>query len=351
MNIGLTYGIIAVILLIAEQLYFKIADKYNIIDKPNERSSHSTIVLRGGGIIFVISMIVWAVLMMVQGNDIVPYLPFLCGLVMVAGISFVDDIHSLPDSVRMGVQILAVLLMFWSVGLYGAFESWLWMVVVAAIALFFCVGATNIINFMDGINGITAGYAFAMLLPLLLVNGRPNLVGHDGLGFIESSYLIVAIIGVLVFSIFNFRPKGRAKCFAGDVGSIGIAFIILFALGRLMLVTKDVTWIVFFLVYGIDGSLTIFHRILLHENLGQAHRKHAYQLMANELKMSHVVVSLLYMAIQLVVSLGFIYLCPDTILAHWVYLIGAGIVLAVAYVLFKMKYYHLHEEYLESLKK
>ena len=343
MNIWLTYWIVAVILVTVELVYFRIADRFNIIDKPNERSSHSTIVLRGGGIIFALSMLVWAVLMMVQGNDIVPYLPFLCGLVMVAGISFVDDIHSLPDSVRMGVQILAVLLMFWSIGLYGVFESWLWMVVVAAIALFFCVGATNIINFMDGINGITAGYAFAMLLPLLLVNRVK--------GFVEESYLIVAIIGVLVFSIFNFRPKGKAKCFAGDVGSIGIAFIILFALGRLMLATKDVTWIVFFLVYGIDGSLTIFHRILLHENLGQAHRKHAYQLMANELKMSHVVVSLLYMAIQLVVSLGFIYLCPDTILAHWIYLIGAGIVLAVAYVLFKMKYYHLHEEYLASLKK
>lgn len=339
----LTYLIIAVILLAAELIYFRIADKCNIIDKPNERSSHSTIVLRGGGIIFSISMIAWAVLMLAQGNDLVPYLPFLCGLVMVAGISFVDDIHSLPDSVRMGVQILAVLLMFWSVGLYGAFDSWIWMVVVAAIALFFCVGATNIINFMDGINGITAGYALAMLLPLLLVNRN--------MGFVEESYLIVAIIGVLVFSIFNFRPKGKAKCFAGDVGSIGIAFIILFALGRLMLATKDVSWIVFFLVYGIDGSLTIFHRIMLHENLGQAHRKHAYQLMANELKMSHVVVSLLYMAIQLVVSLGFIFLCPATVLAHWIYLIGAGIVLAVAYVLFKMKYYHLHEEYLASLKK
>ena len=343
MNIWLTYWIVAVILVAVELVYFRIADRFNIIDKPNERSSHSTIVLRGGGIIFAISMIVWSVLMMVQGNDIVPYLPFLCGLVMVAGISFVDDIHSLPDSVRMGVQILAVLLMFWSIGLYGVFESWLWMVVVAAIALFFCVGATNVINFMDGINGITAGYAFAMLLPLLLVNRVK--------GFVEESYLIVAIIGVLVFSIFNFRPKGKAKCFAGDVGSIGIAFIILFALGRLMLATKDVTWIVFFLVYGIDGSLTIFHRIMLHENLGQAHRKHAYQLMANELGMSHVVVSLLYMAIQLVVSLGFIYLCPATVLAHWIYLIGAGIVLAVAYVLFMMKYYHLHEEYLESLKK
>ena len=338
-----TYIFIAAILLAAELVYFKIADKCNIIDKPNERSSHSTIVLRGGGVIFTLSIIAWAILMVVQGNSISVYLPFLCGLVMVAGISFVDDIHSLPDSVRMGVQILAVLLMFWSIGLYGVFESWLWMVVVAAIALFFCVGATNIINFMDGINGITAGYAFAMLLPLLLVNRVK--------GFVEESYLIVAIIGVLVFSIFNFRPKGKAKCFAGDVGSIGIAFIILFALGRLMLATKDVTWIVFFLVYGIDGSLTIFHRIMLHENLGQAHRKHAYQLMANELGMSHVVVSLLYMAIQLVVSLGFIYLCPATVLAHWIYLIGAGIVLAVAYVLFMMKYYHLHEEYLESLKK
>ena len=73
--------------------------------------------------------------------------------------------------------------------------------------------------------------------------------------------------------------------------------------------------------------------------------------MANELKMNHVVVSLLYMAMQLVVSLGFIYLCPDTVLAHWIYLIAAGLVLAVAYVLFKMKYYHLHEEYLKSLEK
>ena len=344
-----TYVIIAAILLIAELVYFKIADHFNIIDKPNERSSHSTIVLRGGGVIFALSMIVWAVLMVVQGNAITPYLPFLCGLVLICGISFWDDVHSLPDSVRMGVQILSILLMFWSVGLYTAFESWVWMVVVAAIALFFCVGATNIINFMDGINGITAGYAFAMLLPMLLLNGSTG--SPQAAGFIEPSYLVVAIIGVLVFSIFNFRPKGKAKCFAGDVGSIGIAFIILFALGRLILMTKDVTYIVFFLVYGIDGSLTIFHRIMLHENLGQAHRKHAYQLMANELKMSHVVVSLLYMGLQLAVSLGFIYLCPDTVLAHWVYLVASGIVLAVAYVLFKMKYYHLHEEYLKSLEK
>ena len=341
----MTYIIIFVLLLAAELIYFRIADKFNIIDKPNERSSHSTIVLRGGGVIFAISMIIWLILQMVQGEwlTVQDYLPFMVGLLMVAGISFVDDIHSLPDSLRMVVQIASILLMFWSIGLFGAFDSWIWMAVAVLVALFFCVGATNIINFMDGINGITAAYGFAMLVPIALLNH--NMV------FIHESYLIVAIIGLIVFSLFNFRPKGKAKCFAGDVGSIGVAFIILFALGKLMLVTQDVTWIVFFLVYGIDGSMTIFHRIMLHENLGQAHRKHAYQLMANELKMSHVVVSLLYMAMQLVVSLGFIYLCPNTILAHWVYLVGAAAVLAVAYIWFKMKYYHLHEEYLASLKK
>lgn len=339
-----TYVIIAVLLLVAELVYFKIADKCNIIDKPNERSSHSTIVLRGGGIIFAISILVWMGLQMVHGEwfMVKDYLPFVIGLVLICGISFWDDVKSLPDSLRMCVQVLSTLLMFWSVGLYTAISPWWLMALVVVVALFFCVGATNFINFMDGINGITAAYSFAMLLPILLMN--------RGLGFIEESYLIVAILGILVFSIFNFRPKGKAKCFAGDVGSIGIAFIILFALGRLMLATKDVTYIVFFLVYGIDGSLTIFHRIMLHENLGQAHRKHAYQLMANELKMSHVVVSLLYMVIQLVVSLGFIYICPNTIHAHWIYLVAAGIVLAVAYVLFKMKYYHLHEEYLASLQ-
>ena len=350
----MTYLIIAVLLLAAELIYFRIADKCNIIDKPNERSSHSTIVLRGGGVIFAISMVIWMILQMVNGEwcTVQDYLPFMVGLLMVAGISFVDDIHSLPDSLRMVVQIVSILLMFWSINLGSGgmvHGSWFWQVVIALVALFFCVGATNIINFMDGINGITAGYALAMLAPIALVNDAWLKV--NGCGFIEPSYLIVAIIGVLVFSIFNFRPKGKAKCFAGDVGSIGIAFIILFALGRLMLATKDVTWIVFFLVYGIDGTLTIIHRIMLHENLGQAHRKHAYQLMANELGMSHVVVSLLYMAIQLVVSLGFIYLCPNTILAHWIYLVVVGIVLALSYILFMRKYYCLHEQYLKSLEK
>lgn len=331
--------ILCVLLLVLELVYFKIADKFNIIDKPNERSSHSSIVLRGGGIIFSLSMVAWAVMMLVQGESqtVMEYLPFLCGLLLVAGVSFVDDVHSLPDSVRLVAQFTAMALMFWSMGIMH-WDMW-WIVLIALVV---CVGATNVINFMDGINGITAGYSLAVLLPLVLLNKK--------LAFVDSSFLVVAILGVLVFCIFNFRPKGKAKCFAGDVGSIGIAFIMLFAIGRLVVQTGDVTYLVLLLVYGVDGCLTIVHRILLHENLGEAHRKHAYQLMANELKIGHVKVSLLYMAMQLVVSLGFIYLCPSSVAAHWGYLVGATVALALAYVLFKKKYYHLHEEYLASLK-
>ena len=333
------FVIIFALLLIAELIYFRVADHFNIIDKPNERSSHSSIVLRGGGIIFSLSMLAWVIMMAVQGEWqlVVNYLPFLCGLMMVAGVSFWDDVKSLPDSVRLVVQFVAMGLMFWSMGIMH-WDMW-WIVLIALVV---CVGATNVINFMDGINGITAGYSLAVLLPLVLLN--------KDLAFIDSSFLVVAILGVLVFCLFNFRPKGKAKCFAGDVGSISIAFIMLFAIGRLVVLTQDVTYLIFLLVYGVDGCLTICHRILLHENLGEAHRKHAYQLMANELKIGHVKVSLLYMAMQLIVSLGFIYLCPDSVVAHWGYLVGATVALAVAYVLFKKKYYHLHEEYLASLK-
>ena len=171
------------------------------------------------------------------------------------------------------------------------------------------------------------------------------------MGFVDESLVITVILADLVFCLFNFRPKGKAKCFAGDVGSIGIAFILLFMIGQLIMKTGDVTYLIFLLVYGVDGCLTICHRIMLHENLGEAHRKHAYQLMANELKIGHVTVSLIYMALQMAVSLGFIYLCPDTLVAHWVYLAVALVVLAIAYILFKKKYYHLHEAYLASIKK
>lgn len=327
-----TYIIIAVLLIAAELLYFKIADKCNIIDKPNERSSHTSIELRGGGIIFVIGLWIWSAFNGFQ----YPWL--LAAVTLAAGVSFVDDIHSLPDSVRLLAQFAAMFMVCYQLGMLH-WNMW-WVVLVGLIV---CVGATNIYNFMDGINGITAGYSLAVLVPLLLINRADS--------FTSESLIIVTILAVLVFSFFNFRPKNKAKCFAGDVGSVGIAFILLFLIGCLIMKTGDITWLLFLVVYGIDGCCTILHRIMLHEHLGEAHRKHAYQLMANELGMSHVVVSLLYMALQLAISLVMIYLIPNTAAAHWIYLVAVLIVLAAAYLLFMKKYYHLHEEYLKSLAK
>lgn len=339
MNQYISFGIIFVILFCLEVVYFKIADRFNIIDKPNERSSHSSIVLRGGGIIFMLSLWIWSAFFGFQ------YVWFLLAVTLIAGVSFVDDIRSLPDSVRLVAQFAAMVMMFYQLGILH-WNMW-WMVLVALVV---CVGAADVINFMDGVNGITGAYALASLVPLALLNA--------GMGFVAQSLIYVVMLADVVFCFFNFRPKGRAKCFAGDVGSIGVAYILLFLIGALILATGDITWLIFLLVYGVDGCLTIGHRIMLHENLGEAHRKHAYQLMANELSIGHVKVASFYALLQLAISLGFVYLCPVLARAsgmglmawHWIYLVVALVVLAVAYVLFMRKFYHLHEEYLRRVR-
>ena len=299
-----------------------------IFDKPNERSSHSSVVLRGGGIIFLFGAWLWSAFFGFH------YPWFLLGLTLVCGISLWDDIHSLPDSVRLIAQFMAMFLLCadWSI---LNLSAW-WIVILALIV---CVGIINAYNFMDGINGITGGYSLAVLVPLMLLN--------NSLHFIEMSYLIVTAVACGIFCFFNFRPKGKAKCFAGDVGSIGIAFILLLPLGKLILLTGDFTYIILLAVYGVDTILTICHRIMLHENLGQAHRKHAFQIMANELRIPHGVVSLCYMLLQVLVSFGLLFISRY----HWVYAIIAVLVLCAAYILFMKKYYHLHAEYLQSIEK
>lgn len=317
------YVVIFVLLVLLELAYFRVADRFNIIDKPNLRSSHTSITLRGGGIVFLFGAWLYAACFGLG------YGWFLLGLTLIGLVSFIDDVHSLPDLVRLVVQFAAMFLMFYQFGILNWHDWW-----IVLIALIICVGITNAYNFMDGINGITGGYSLAVLAPLIYLNWKAD--------FISMPYLFVTGLSLLVFCFFNFRKK--AKCFAGDVGSITIAFILLFALGRLILRTGDFSYIVFLAVYGADSVLTICHRIQLHENLGEAHRKHAYQLMANELKIPHVTVSLLYMTIQLAISFGMIF-CP---INHYVYLAITILVLLTAYFIFMKKNYHLHEAYLKS---
>ncbi len=322
----------AVLLFVAELLYFRVADRCGIKDVPNARSSHNTVVLRGGGVIFLVAGWIWSA----WYGFAYPW--FLAGLTIVSVVSFADDVRSLPNSVRLFAQFAAAAMASWQLGILR-WDIW-W---VAPLALVVYAGVTNVANFMDGINGITAANALAVLVPFAVVNA--------GGAYVAQSLVATALLAVLVFGYFNFRPKGRAKCFAGDVGSVGVAFILLFLLGSVIVRTGDVTWLIFLLVYGVDGCLTILHRVWLRENLGTPHRKHAYQVMANELGIGHVKISLLYMALQLAVSFGFVYLCPATLLWHWAYLAGAAAFLSAAYVLFMGKYYHLHAAYLASLRK
>ncbi len=317
------YLLILAILFVMELGYFALANRFNIIDKPNLRSSHTRITLRGGGIVFLFGAWLYAAFFGFE------YAWFLTGLTLIAAVSFIDDIHSLPDSLRLVVQFVAMFMMFYQFGILHP-AGW-WMVIIALIV---CVGITNAYNFMDGINGITGGYSLAVVIPLIYLNGS--------IGFISMPFLYVTALSLLVFCFFNFR--GRAKCFAGDVGSITIAFIIIFALGKLILATGNFAYIIFLALYGVDAVMTICHRIMLRENLGKAHRKHAYQLMANELKMPHVAVASIYMALQLVISFGMIF-CPVN---NYIFLAATIAFLAAAYILFMRRYYHLHAEYLRS---
>ena len=311
------YVIILVLLFLAELFYFRIADKCNIIDKPNERSSHTRITLRGGGIIFYFGALAYFL------TNHWEYPWFILALTLITFISFVDDIRSISQGLRLVLHFTAMALMFYQWGLFTL--PWWWIIV----ALIVCTGIINAYNFMDGINGITGGYSLVILAALAYINTEIT-------QFVEPALIYTVLCSVLVFCFFNFRKK--AKCFAGDVGSVSIAFILLFLIGKLILKTEDFSWIILLAVYGVDSVLTIVHRLMLHENIGLPHRKHMYQLMANELKIPHVAVSLVYMLTQAVIVIGYIY-CRNR---GYLYLLCAILVLSLIYVWFMKKYFRLH---------
>ncbi|MBP9482444.1 MAG: glycosyltransferase family 4 protein [Parabacteroides sp.] len=314
------YVSIAFLLFLLELAYFQVARKLNIVDKPNMRSSHKTVTLRGGGIIFYLGGLVY--ILFFGLND--PW--FRVGLTLIAGISLVDDVQPVSGKVRLLFHFAAMLLLFAQWELFGNFPWW-----YIPIALVFCTGIINAYNFMDGINGITGGYSLAVLAMLAYVNGVV-------VPFMDADFLYVNLISVLVFNFFNFRT--RARCFAGDVGSVSMAFIVLYVLGTLILKTGDLSWIVFLAVYGVDSVLTIVHRLILHENIMNPHRKHAYQLMANELKIPHITVASVYALLQLGISWMFLNFTEY----RWYFVATVLLTLSIVYVLFMRRYFHLHTQ-------
>ncbi len=270
-------AIFIVVLFILEVIYFKIADKFNIIDKPNHRSSHTKITIRGGGIIFPLSILV------IQPVYGVQYPYFILALFLISLISFADDIKHVSNKLRIFIHLFSVILLFYQIGLYNI------PYYLTFLAFIFVIGTINAINFMDGINGITGLYALLTISTLYYIN---NYITH----FVDNKYLIIVIISLLVFNFFNFRIK--AKCFAGDVGSVSIAFIIVFFLLLLIIKTGNLSYLLLLLLYGLDTVTTIFFRLLRKENVFEPHRTHFYQFLANEKCISHIVVSGIYTMVQ-----------------------------------------------------
>ena len=261
--------------------YFRLAVQFKIIDKPNQRSSHSSITIRGGGIIFPIALLIQALFSRFE------YPLFTSGLLLISLVSFYDDLRPLSNKIRLLVHLLAVSLLFMQAGLM---TYPVWIIIPIYILV---IGTINAYNFMDGINGITGAYSLITILSLYLIN-------ESHISFALSEWLIVAALSLLVFNFFNFRKK--AKCFAGDVGSVSMAFIIIFFILLLIIKSGDLKYIGLLLIYGLDTVTTIVFRLIRRENIFEAHRSHFYQYLANVKGWPHLSVSALYMVVQILVN-------------------------------------------------
>ena len=309
------YLLVTVILFLAELLYFRFANKYNIIDKPNERSSHNYITIRGGGIIWWVAALLY---MLFNSSEMSGW--FLTGITLMAGISLWDDVKGLGQKVRLLAHLVAMTCAFI---LAGAFRMYPWWAIALGYIVF--IGIVNAYNFMDGINGITGLYSIAVLASLQYVNLSYG-------NFVHPDLIWYPMIASVVFLFFNFRK--RARCFAGDVGSVTIAFWIVTLLLILIIKTENLIWIGFLMVYGVDTVMTILHRIYLKQNIMEAHRLHFYQILANEKKVPHWLVSLIYFTVQLLCSALIIILYP--VMGWWILIILA--ILLILIYSFKIKF-------------
>jgi len=305
------YTLLTILFLVLEIVYFRIADHYNIIDHPNERSSHSRITIRGGGIIFLAAALCIVILHP-------QYWLVSSGLMVIGIISFLDDILTLSTKVRLIFHFAAVTLSFFYLGMFGE-EPWY----TCFLLYIMVIGVINMYNFMDGINGITGAYSLVVLGGLQYVNLKQ-------VGFSEPDMIWLPIIASVVFLLFNFRKK--AKCFAGDVGSVTIALWIITLLLQLIYKTHNWVYILFLVVYGADSLLTIVHRLILKQNITKAHRLHFYQILANECKVSHLLVSSGYAIVQAAIII--VIICFPQWPSYVLFLITI-LPLSVTYVLLK----------------
>ena len=273
------YFIILISLFVLSYLYVKIAEKYDIIDRPNHRSSHVISTIRGGGVLFV-----FAVLIFIFFNHFqYPY--FVLGLTLIAIVSYIDDLKTLSSKIRLPFQFIAVTLVFYQIGI----DLWpIWFIALVIIAVLFI----NIYNFMDGINGLTGLYSMSVLFGFYMINSHEHIVSDE--------LIIYLFLSLLVFGYYNFRIK--ARFFAGDIGSISMAIVVLFIGAKMMYELESPLILYTIVVYGADGLWTLVCRKIKGEKITEAHRAHIYQKLVDVKKISHLKVSALYAGSQLLVN-------------------------------------------------
>jgi UDP-N-acetylmuramyl pentapeptide phosphotransferase/UDP-N-acetylglucosamine-1-phosphate transferase len=278
--------------------------KYQFTAAPNMRSSHTVITVTGAGFIFPLAFS----LPLLFTGEFIHFRALLTGLFLISAISFLDDLKTVKPYVRMLVHLVAICLLLWQTG--GLFNMKLWQLLPAFILV---IGVINAYNFMDGINGILAGYSLVAL-------GTIYYLKLHGFSRLPISELYLTMIAALItFSIFNFRKK--ALCFSGDTGSISIAFILSFLIIELMIQDDSSKWILLLAVYGIDAVGTILLRLKRKENILEPHRSHFYQFLANEKKIPHVLISLIYALAQIGFNIVLSTQPIEMVLAVFVFLI------------------------------
>ena len=276
------YILITAVLIIGIIIYLKMAEKWSIIDQPNSRSSHLVVTKRGGGIIYLIALVIY----MISSNFNMPSI-IISGLLL--GImGFIDDVKNLDFKIKLIFQCLTIGY-FLSTGSYNGLE---WYLLI--LMFFLIISSINILNFMDGINGLTILYSLSFLISFYIINAHI-------IAFTDSNFLLIVILSNLIIGYFNIRKK--AVCFLGDVGAITMGFIYAVLTINLILKTNSLSPLILFLVYFLDSGWTIVERLLAKENIFHPHRKHLYQLLVNEYKLSHLLVASIYFSIQALINI------------------------------------------------
>lgn len=299
------------VLLAVEFLYFAVAKHFHIVDKPNERSSHSKPVLLGAGVIFYFAVLIYSAFHQWA------YLSFLIGASILAVVSYVDDLRPLPSWLRLIAQLGAVFIAFHTP--ISTLQIWQMILMVV-----FFAGVLNVYNFMDGINGMLAAFSLVVVSTF----GYIALFQHP---FVSLEFVMLVLAAILIFGFFNFRKN--ARCFSGDVGSIVLGLIVLFLLVQYDIAMPDmgenVSYLCFIIVFLADGLLTIAKRFLNGKNVLEAHREHLYETLVNDLHVPHLRVSASYALLQLAINVG--YFCVND---KNLYTFLVAFVLVLAYGLF-----------------